>query len=58
MAEKASFHTIESLASDWQVSERTVRREIERGNLKAVRIGAQIRISAADKADYERRNRC
>ncbi|MFT5488010.1 MAG: excisionase family DNA binding protein [Paracoccaceae bacterium] len=52
-----SFDSIKKLATRWDVSERTVRRLIEIGDLPAHRIGGQIRISSADREIYERRNR-
>jgi excisionase family DNA binding protein len=38
------FVTVEQLADRWQVSERTVRRMIEGGKLRALRVGPQLRI--------------
>jgi len=38
--------TIKDVAGLCQVSEKTIRREIERGNLVATRIGGQLRIMA------------
>ena len=49
--------TMLELAEDWQVSPRTVKREIERGELRATQVGRQIRIHPRDKADYEKKNR-
>ena len=40
-----SHWTIATLAARWEVSTRTVRRLIERGELRAIRIGGQLRIS-------------
>jgi excisionase family DNA binding protein len=37
--------TIDALATRWAVSSRTVRRLIERGELLAICIGSQLRIS-------------
>tara|TARA_R110000787_G_scaffold100005_1_gene204817 strand:+ start:3890 stop:4072 length:183 start_codon:yes stop_codon:yes gene_type:complete len=51
------FDTIKSLAERWQVSERTVRRLIDKGDIKAHRIGDQIRISQEDRDAYERSQR-
>jgi len=39
------YWTIEALAARWAISARTVRRLIERGQLRAIRIGGQLRIS-------------
>jgi excisionase family DNA binding protein len=52
-----SFESIKKLATRWDVSERTVRRLIETGDLPVHRIGSQVRISRADREAYERRNR-
>ena len=52
-----TFDTTKSLAERWQVSERTVRRLIEKGDIKAHRIGDQIRISQEDRDAYERSQR-
>jgi excisionase family DNA binding protein len=38
-------HTVADLAERWQVSERTVRRLIENGKLRAMRIGNQLRVA-------------
>ena len=52
-----SFDTIKSLAERWQVSERTVRRLIEKGDIRVHHIGGQIRISQEDRDAYERSQR-
>jgi excisionase family DNA binding protein len=38
--------TVHQVAENWQVSERTIRRMIEKGQLPVVRIGRAVRISA------------
>jgi len=43
-----SFHTILGVAERLQVSVRTVRRWIDRGDLIAHKLGAQWRVSEAD----------
>lgn len=52
-----TFDSVKSLAEDWGVSERTVRREIASGELRACRIGGQLRISPEERSAYERRRR-
>jgi excisionase family DNA binding protein len=37
--------TVAELAERWQVSARTIRREIKRGKIRVVRIGRSVRIS-------------
>jgi excisionase family DNA binding protein len=49
------FYTVEELAQRWQVNQRTVRREIERGRLRAVRVGNLLRIPTEVVARYEER---
>jgi len=53
MAEQ--LHTIEQVAELWSVNERTVRREIDRGNLRVVRIGRAVRVTETAVRDYLRR---
>jgi len=50
------FATVEQLAERWQVSERTVRRMIEDGRLRAVRIGNQLRVADDVLERFEARN--
>jgi excisionase family DNA binding protein len=50
------IYTIPEIADALGVCSKTVRREIERGALKAVRVGRQIRIKSGDFAAYL--NRC
>ena len=50
-----SFDTVKTLAKLWNVSERTIRREIASGELRAFRVGAQLRISPEERMAYERR---
>jgi hypothetical protein len=49
--------TLQDLAARWQVSLKSVRRIVGRGDLKVHRIGHQIRISPEDAATYEKRQR-
>jgi excisionase family DNA binding protein len=48
--------TIDALATRWAVSTRTVRRLIERGELRATRIGGQLRISPETVERFEERH--
>lgn len=52
-----SLLSLEALASRWGVSIRTLRRMVARGELKAHRIGAQLRFSDEDVVAYERLRR-
>ncbi|MBM1174711.1 helix-turn-helix domain-containing protein [Microvirga arabica] len=45
--------TLHDLAERWQVSVKSVRRIVARGELKVLRIGTQIRVSPPDAAAYE-----
>ena len=47
------FWTTRQIAERWLVSARTVRRLIEAGELRAHRMGKQIRIRLADLLAYE-----
>jgi excisionase family DNA binding protein len=49
-------HTIPELAERWQVSNRTVRRLIESGKLRAIRIGGQLRVADDVLLRFEERN--
>jgi len=51
-----SHWTIDALAARWAVSARTVRRLIERGELRAIRIGGQLRISPEAVERFEERH--
>jgi excisionase family DNA binding protein len=51
-----SHWTIDALAVRWAVSVRTVRRLIERGELRAIRIGGQLRISPETVERFEERH--
>ena len=51
------FLTIKQIASRWQVSERSVRRVIDRGELVVHRIGEQIRGHIDDVRSYEKQRR-
>jgi excisionase family DNA binding protein len=48
-----SFFTVEQLAARWQVSPRTIRRMVERGKLRAMRIGPQLRVPVDVVERYE-----
>ena len=48
------FHSIPTVAERLDVSEKSVRRYIERGELAAYRIGGQIRIGEADLQNFLR----
>jgi excisionase family DNA binding protein len=50
-------YTPVTLARRWQCSSQHIRDMIERGDLKAFRVGGKLlRISAEEVEDYERRN--
>lgn len=49
--------TPQDLAARWQVSLKSVRRIVARGELKVHRIGAQLRFSEADVTAYEKLQR-
>lgn len=49
-----STFTIEQIALRWQCSTDTVRREISRGNLRAIRVGRLIRVRHGDLVRAER----
>ena len=56
-SDSSEFHTVTEVAHRLRVSDKTVRREIERGRLRVARIGkgrrhARIRISEADLQAY------
>ncbi len=48
--------TTQNVASRWQVSTKTISRLRERGALKSIKIGNQIRISRKSISDYEQDN--
>jgi excisionase family DNA binding protein len=50
------FLSIETLAARWLVSARTIRRKIKRDELRAVRIGRQLRVSVEEVERYEARH--
>jgi excisionase family DNA binding protein len=50
------FYTVEKLAKRWLVSPRTIRRLIENGDLRAIRVDTQLRVSAQVVARYEERH--
>ena len=49
--------TLQNLATRWQVSLKSVRRIVARGDLKVHRIGGLIRISPEDVATFEKLHR-
>lgn len=51
-----AFLTVAELAARWKVSERTVRRMVERGSLRGIRIGPQLRILIEAIERYEARH--
>ena len=51
------FYTLKQVAARHCESERTVRREIARGNLIAHHFGKSVRVSKADLVNYERLRR-
>lgn len=51
------FYTVEEIAELLKVHDRTVRREIQRGKLKKVMIGTNLRIRRSDLEEYLERNR-
>jgi excisionase family DNA binding protein len=48
--------TMNALADRWAISARTVRRLIERGELRAIRVGGQLRISPETIERFEERH--
>lgn len=52
-----SLLTLQDLATRWQVSLKSVRRIVARGELKVHRIGAQIRVSLEDAITFEKLHR-
>jgi excisionase family DNA binding protein len=55
--ETSPLLSVRKVAQRWGISERTVRRIIETGDLPVHRIGGQIRCSPEDIKAYETRNR-
>jgi len=47
------FYTIKDIAERWDVTDRTVQRTIERGDLVAHRFGGSVRVSGEDLFTYE-----
>lgn len=45
------------LADRWQISERTVKRLVDSGEVHCVRVGRQIRFKLADVLAYEKKRR-
>lgn len=54
---ETKFDRVKTLAKRWDVHERTVRRLIDSGALRAHTIGSQKRISPEDREAYERQHR-
>jgi excisionase family DNA binding protein len=48
---------IDELAEQWDVSRRTVEREIKRGELAAFKVGATWRVKAEEISRYEQNHR-
>ncbi|TVR08230.1 MAG: DNA-binding protein [Salinarimonadaceae bacterium] len=57
MKPPARFSSLEELASRWRVSVKTLRKIVQRGELKTRRIGAQLRVSEGDIRSFEALNR-
>lgn len=50
-------YRVDELAKEWGVSDRTVRRYIERGELNGLRIGPRmVRVPNAEKERFEKEN--
>lgn len=47
---------VDELARDWKVNPQTIRREIERGNLGAFKVGDTWRIPVEEIQKYEQQN--
>jgi excisionase family DNA binding protein len=56
MSTEKTYHTVEEVAEYWRVSRMTVLRIIERGELLAIKIGGQYRISTQALEQYLKRN--
>ncbi len=57
MKEPVRVYTPATLAKRWLCSDQHIRNMIERGELKAFRVGGKlVRITAEEAEDYERRN--
>lgn len=54
MTNPKPLSTLETPANRWSVSARTLRRMVARGELKAHRIGSQLRFSEEDVTAYEK----
>ena len=50
-----NFFTVKTLAERWQISAMSVYRLAKRGELKATKIGSQIRFNIDDVRAYEER---
>lgn len=44
--------SVAEVAQLWHVAEKTVRREIERGNLRSIRVGRSVRVTRQALEDY------
>ncbi len=47
----------DDLAERWQVSTRTVKRLVDKGEIHCIRVGSQIRFRLADILAYEKKRR-
>lgn len=56
-SETKAYHTVKDIAARWETCERSVRREINAGNLVAHKFGGSLRISDDDLSIYERMRR-
>lgn len=54
--EKKTYR-VDELADAWDVSRKTVEREIKRGELEAIRVGHALRIKREDIEAYERKKK-
>jgi excisionase family DNA binding protein len=54
--EQPFFFSVRDVAQRWTVHPKTVMREIERGRLRALRVGRQLRIHRNELARYEERH--
>jgi len=51
------WYTVNEIAEDLKVSQRTVRRWIAQGDLRAHRFGRAVRVSSEDREAFERQSR-
>jgi len=52
VAETPQLHTVTEIAGTLRVSKVTVYRLIDRGELRAVRVGGSLRVDGRDLSDY------